>query len=128
MPDAAIECTAVAFAVFACSPGERVCVCVGQASVDGTGKIVTDTFEGEMRRAMGNVVAILAAAGMTSRMWCRCGGYVGRAEDLRNTTGFTGSISAEPFPARSTLIRVLGMVLKFEIDVMAYPGGPVAIV
>ena len=35
----------------------------GQASVDETGKIVGDTFEGEFRRSIDNVRRVLAAAG-----------------------------------------------------------------
>src|SRR5690606_5397252 len=35
----------------------------GQASVDETGKIVPDTFEGEMRRSIKNLARVLEAAG-----------------------------------------------------------------
>ena len=35
----------------------------GQASVDATGKIVSDSFEGEVRRSIENLRALLKAAG-----------------------------------------------------------------
>ena len=35
----------------------------GQASVDATGKIIPDTFEGEFRRSIENVRRVLEAAG-----------------------------------------------------------------
>jgi 2-iminobutanoate/2-iminopropanoate deaminase len=96
----------------------------GQASVDGEGQIVNDTFEGEMRRSMDNVSAILRANGMSLRdvVQVRC--YLGRQEDLVEYNRLYREFFSPPFPARTTLAGVLGTLLKFEIDVTARLGGP----
>ena len=92
----------------------------GQASVDATGKIVEDTFEGEMRRSMENVRAVLAGAGLSLREVCQVRSYVGRQEDLAEYNRIYRDYFSAPFPARTTLIGCLGTLLKFEIDVTAY--------
>ncbi len=92
----------------------------GQASVDATGKIVNDTFEGEMRRSMENVRAVLAGAGLTLRDVCQVRSYVAKPEDLAEYNRIYPQYFAEPFPARTTLIGCLGTLLKFEVDVTAY--------
>jgi 2-iminobutanoate/2-iminopropanoate deaminase len=96
----------------------------GQASVDSKGQIVNDTFEGEMRRSIANVVAILRARGMTLRDVVQVRSYVGRQEDLAEYNRIYREVFTAPYPARTTIIGVLGSLLKFEIDVTAYPGGP----
>ena len=96
----------------------------GQASVDATGKIINDTFEGEMRRSMENVKAVLAGAGLTLADVCQVRSYVGRQEDLAEYNRIYREYFTAPYPARTTLIGCLGTLLKFEIDVTAYaPGG-----
>lgn len=95
----------------------------GQASVDVTGSIVTDTFEGEMRRSMENLRAVLAGAGLSLRDVVQVRSYVGRQEDLANYNRIYREYFSEPFPARTTLIGCLGTLLKFEIDVTAYGPG-----
>jgi 2-iminobutanoate/2-iminopropanoate deaminase len=96
----------------------------GQASVDTTGKIVNDTFEGEMRRSMENVRAVLAGAGLTLADVCQVRSYVARQEDLAEYNRVYREYFTGPYPARTTLIGCLGTLLKFEVDVTAYaPGG-----
>ncbi len=95
----------------------------GQASVDATGQIVNDTFEGEMRRSMENVVAVLAAAGLSLRDVCQVRAYVGRQEDLAEYNRLYREYFTPPLPARTTLIGCLGTLLKFEIDVTAHAAG-----
>lgn len=92
----------------------------GQASVDLTGKIVPDTFEGEMRLSMENVRSILAAEGLSFRNVVQVRTYVGRSEDLAEYNRIYGDYFNEPFPARTTLIECLGALLKFEVDVVAF--------
>ena len=96
----------------------------GQASVDATGTIVDDTVEGEMRRSMENVKAVLAGAGLTLADVCQVRSYVGRQDDLAEYNRIYREYFTSPYPARTTLIGCLGTLLKFEIDVTAYaPGG-----
>ena len=91
----------------------------GQASVDKTGKIVTDTFEGEMRRSLENVRTILTAAGLTFLDVVSVKSYVARPEDLPEYNRIYRDYFVEPFPARTTIVNCLGTALKYEIDVVA---------
>ena len=92
----------------------------GQASVDATGKIVSDTFEGEMRRSLENVRKVLAAAGLDLKDVVRVTSYLGKQDDLAEYNRVYREIFSEPFPARSTLMGCLGTLLKYEVDVVAY--------
>lgn len=104
------------------SPGLRVNGFVfvsGQASVDGKGAIVVDTFEGEFRRSMENVRKVLAGAGLGLEDVVQVRSYVGRQEDLKEYNQLYREYFTAPFPARTTLIGCMGTLLKFEIDVVA---------
>lgn len=91
----------------------------GQASVDGEGKIVIDTFAGEMRRSIHNVRTILEAAGLSLKHVIKVGAYIGLQDDLPEYNEVYREFFAPPYPARTTLIGCLGNLLKFEIDVIA---------
>ena len=95
----------------------------GQASVDATGQIINDTFEGEMRRSMENLQAVLAGAGLGLADVVQVRSYVGRQEDLAEYNRIYREYFTEPYPARTTLIGCLGTLLKFEIDVTAHARG-----
>ncbi len=94
----------------------------GQASVDDTGKIVVDTFEGEMRRSFDNVRRILAAAGASLADVVQVRSYIGRDTDVAEYNRIYRDFFSEPFPARTTIVNCLGTALKFEVDVTAYVG------
>ena len=92
----------------------------GQASVDRTdGHIITDTFEGEVRRSIGNLEAILQAAGLTLDhvFSVRC--YLAREEDVAEHNRIYAEYFTAPRPVRSTLVGVLGTRLKYELDCLA---------
>ena len=95
----------------------------GQASVDASGKIVPDTFEGEFRRAFQNVERVLAGAGLALRDVVQVRSYVDRPADLTEYNRLYREMFHEPHPARTTLVACLGGVVKFEVDVVAYSGG-----
>lgn len=95
----------------------------GQASVDDTGKIVNDTFEGEMRRSFENARTILKAAGLDFSHVVQVRNYVGDQKDLNHFNHIYKDYFSEPFPARTTLIGCLGGLLKFEVDMLAYAKG-----
>jgi 2-iminobutanoate/2-iminopropanoate deaminase len=99
----------------------------GQASVDVTGRVVTDSFEGEMRRSIANVSAILSSIGMNLKDVVQVRSYLGREEDLAEYNRIYREYFKEPLPARTTLAGVLGKGLKFELDVTAYSGGLIPI-
>ena len=94
----------------------------GQASVDETGTIVTDTFKGEMDRSIQNVSKILAQVGLTLSdvVQSRC--YLAKASDVEEYNRLYLEYFQPPFPARTTLVECLGTRLKFEIDVVAFRG------
>lgn len=93
----------------------------GQASVDSaTGSIVTDTFEGEMRRSIDNLKAILEAGGLSLDHVINVRGYVANEADLALYNSIYPEYFAAPRPTRSTIIGVLGTKLKFELDCVAY--------
>ncbi|MCA9436487.1 MAG: RidA family protein [Candidatus Omnitrophica bacterium] len=91
----------------------------GQASVDETGTIINDTFEGEMRRSIENVKKVLAGAGLTLRDVVHTRNYIGSQKDLARYNEIYREYFEEPFPARMTLMECLGDLLKYEIEVIA---------
>ncbi len=91
----------------------------GQASVDDAGKIVNDTFEGEMRRSIENVGKVLAGAGLTLRDVVQTRNYVGSQSDLGQFNEIYREYFEAPFPARTTIMGCLGDLLKYEIEVIA---------
>lgn len=94
----------------------------GQASVDESGKIVADTFEGEFRRSLENVKRILDAAGLTLADVVQVRSYVDDMADLQEYNRLYREFFTEPFPARTTVVNCLGGALKYEIDVTAFAG------
>jgi 2-iminobutanoate/2-iminopropanoate deaminase len=95
----------------------------GQASTDEQGNLVLDTFENEFRRTMGHLQNILAAAGLTLRNVVQVRGYVADHADLPEYNRLYREYFAEPYPARTTIVKCLGRV-KVEIDTIAYAGEP----
>ena len=91
----------------------------GQASVDDTGKLVSDTFEKEFRRSMDNVKRILAAAGCSLQDVVQVKSYVKNASDVPEYNKLYREYFTEPYPARTTIVNCLGTLL-YEIDVIAY--------
>lgn len=91
----------------------------GQASVDATGKIVSDTFEGEFRRSIENVRKVLEAAGSDLAHVIQTRNYVRDAEDLPLYNQLYREYFAEPFPTRTTITNCLPPTLRYEIEVVA---------
>lgn len=91
----------------------------GQASVDDTGKIVSDTFEGEFRRSLENVRRVLAAAGSDLAHVVQTRNYVRDAEDLPQFNTLYRQFFTAPFPARTTITNCLPPSLRYEIEVVA---------
>jgi 2-iminobutanoate/2-iminopropanoate deaminase len=93
----------------------------GQASVDSqTGAIIPDTFEGEMRRSIENLKAILEAASLSLDHVVNVKSYVAEEVDLALYNRIYPEYFSEPRPTRSTIVGVLGTKLKFELDCVAY--------
>lgn len=91
----------------------------GQASVDSTGKIVSDTFEGEFRRSVENLRKIVEGAGSDLRHVIQTRNYVRDAADVPRYNELYREYFSEPYPARTTLTNCLPPTLKFEIECVA---------
>jgi 2-iminobutanoate/2-iminopropanoate deaminase len=91
----------------------------GQASVDETGKIVSDTFEGEFRRSIENVRRVLAAAGCDLVHVVQTRNYVRDNDDLPLYNRLYAEVFRPPYPARTTIVNCLGPQLRYEIEVVA---------
>jgi 2-iminobutanoate/2-iminopropanoate deaminase len=91
----------------------------GQASVDATGKIVSDTFEGEFRRSLENVRKILQAAGSDLDHVVQTRNYVRDASDVPLYNQLYRDYFKAPFPARTTITNCLPPTLKYEIECIA---------
>lgn len=94
----------------------------GQASVDHTGAIVSDTFEGEMRRSFANVEDVLAGAGLTLADVVQVRSYIREAADVATYNEIYRELFTAPFPARTTITNCLPETLRFEVEVIAYAG------
>jgi 2-iminobutanoate/2-iminopropanoate deaminase len=93
----------------------------GQASVDAqTGAIITDSFEGEMRRSIANLEAILKAGGLSLDHVINVKSYLADEADFAAYNAIYREYFAAPAPTRSTIVGVLGTKLKFELDCVAY--------
>ena len=95
----------------------------GQASVDKTGKIVSDSFEGEMRRSIENLKAILEAAGSDLKHVVQTRNYVRDDADIPEFNRIYREYFSAPYPARTTITNCLGAALRYEIDCMAVVKG-----
>lgn len=94
----------------------------GQASVDATGKIVADSFEGEVRRSIENLRAVLKAAGCDLADVVQTRNYVRDAEDVAEFNRLYREYFKAPFPARTTITGCL-KGLRYEIDCIAVARG-----
>ena len=91
----------------------------GQASVDATGKIVSDTFAGEFRRSIENLRKVLESAGSDLRHVVQTRNYVRDAADVPLYNQLYREYFKAPFPARTTITNCLPPALKYEIECVA---------
>ena len=95
----------------------------GQASVDATGKIVSDTFEGEFRRSIENMKKILEVAGSDLEHVIQTRNYVRKIADVPLYNQLYREYFKAPFPARTTITSCLPPTLKYEIECVAVRKG-----
>jgi 2-iminobutanoate/2-iminopropanoate deaminase len=91
----------------------------GQASVDAKGQIVSDTFEGEFRRSLENLIKILTVSGSDLQHVVQTRNYVRDAADLPLYNQLYREYFKAPFPARTTITNCLPPTLKYEIECVA---------
>lgn len=93
----------------------------GQASVDSSGEIVPDTFEGEFRRSIENLQTVLEAAGSDLNHVVQTRNYVRDPENLPLYNQLYREYFKAPFPARTTITNCLPPDLKYEVECIALP-------
>ena len=98
----------------------------GQASVDATGKIVSDSFEGEFRRSVENLRKVLQTAGADLAQVVQTRNYVRDAEDLPQFNRLYTEYFSAPYPARTTITGCLSPALRFELECIAVIADPAA--
>lgn len=91
----------------------------GQASVDASGAIIDDDFEGEMRRSIANLQKILEDSGSDLAHVVQVRSYVRFPEDLPLYNRIYSEVFSAPFPARTTITNCLSGTLKYEIECVA---------
>jgi len=91
----------------------------GQASVDATGKIVSDTFEGEFRRSIENMRLVLQAAGCGLKDVIQTRNYVRDPADVPRYNELYREYFSAPFPARTTITNCLPPTLRYEVECVA---------
>lgn len=91
----------------------------GQASVDASGQVVSDSFEGEFRRSVENLRKVLESAGSDLAHVIQTRNYVRDAGDLALYNLLYGEYFAEPYPARTTITNCLPPALRYEIEAIA---------
>lgn len=92
----------------------------GQASVDPDhGGIISGTFEEDMRRSIENLRSVLEAAGLSLDNVINVKSYVAEQSDLPQYNKIYAEYFSAPLPTRSTIMGVLGTMLKFELDCIA---------
>ena len=94
----------------------------GQASVDATGKIVPDSFEGEFRRSVENLRKVLQSAGADLSHVVQTRNYVRDAQDLPLFNRLYTEYFKAPYPARTTITGCLSPALRFELECIAVVG------
>lgn len=93
----------------------------GQASVDGKGQIVADSFEGEFRRSVENLRKVLVAAGSDLRHVIQTRNYVRDPVNVPLFNRLYREYFSAPFPARTTITHCLPETLHYEIECIAVP-------
>jgi 2-iminobutanoate/2-iminopropanoate deaminase len=91
----------------------------GQASVDATGKIVSDTFEGEFRRSVENLRKVLQTAGCDLGDVIQTRNYVRDPAHVPLYNQLYREYFAAPFPTRTTITNCLPPTLHYEVECIA---------
>jgi 2-iminobutanoate/2-iminopropanoate deaminase len=87
--------------------------------VDASGAIVSDTFEGEMRRSVRNLQTILEAAGSSLKHVVQTRNYVHDPTNLPLFNQVYRELFSAPYPSRTTITQCLTEALKYEIECIA---------
>lgn len=91
----------------------------GQASVDATGKIVPDTFDGEFRRSVENLRKVLETCGSDLKHVVQTRNYVRDPANVARYNELYREYFSAPYPSRTTITNCLPPTLHYEIECVA---------
>ncbi len=91
----------------------------GQASVDASGKIIGDSFEGEFRRSIENLRAVLKTAGCGLENVVQTRNYVRDESDLGEYNKLYAEYFKSPLPTRTTITNCLPATIRYEVECIA---------
>ena len=91
----------------------------GQASVDASGALVPDTFEGEFRRSVENMRKVLETAGSDLKHVVQTRNYVRDPANVARYNELYREYFSAPYPARTTITNCLPTTLHYEIECVA---------
>ena len=91
----------------------------GQASVDAGGKIVPDTFDGEVRRSLDNLRKVLETAGSDLQHVVQTRNYIRDPANVARYNELYREYFTAPYPARTTNTNCLPVALHYEVECIA---------
>ena len=91
----------------------------GQASVDLTGKIIPDTFEGEFRRSIENLRKVLETAGSDLKHVIQTRNYVRDSANVERYNELYREYFSVPYPTRTTITNCLPPAIQYEVECAA---------
>jgi len=100
------------------APQGRFVFLSGQIGLEpGTGELVSENFEGQVRQAFANMQAVIAAAGGTMQSIVKLTLYLTDLSKFASANAIMAELIPQPFPARSTLgVASLPKGAQFEVE------------
>jgi reactive intermediate/imine deaminase len=86
--------------------------------VPGTGELVTESFEAQVKQAFQNMAAVVQAAGAELHQIVKLTLYVTDLSNFSEVNQIMSTVIPEPFPARST-VEVSGLPKGADFEVEA---------
>ena len=100
------------------SDGGRTVYLSGQIGLEpGTGELVSENFEGQVRQAFANMQAVIEAAGGSLASIVKLTLYLTDISRFASANSIMADIIPQPFPARSTVgVASLPKGAQFEVE------------
>ncbi len=100
------------------APAGRLVFLSGQIGLEpGTGELVSENFEGQVRQAFANMHAVITAAGGTYENIVKLTLFLTDLSKFASANAIMAEIIPEPYPARTTIgVASLPKGAQFEIE------------
>lgn len=100
------------------APAGRLVFLSGQIGLEpGTGELVSENFEGQVRQAFANMQAVIEAAGGTYENIVKLTLFLTDLSKFASANAIMAEIIPEPYPARTTIgVASLPKGAQFEIE------------